>query len=67
MKVTLTIDTTAAVRGDEPSQARALEVEAATYEDGREQLRGMVPDGWQAVAFAVPDRADTYQPPRRIR
>lgn len=67
MKVTATIDTQAAVRGAEASQSRELEVEAATYEDGREQLRGMVPDGWQMLSIGVPDRADTYEPRRQLR
>lgn len=65
MKVVATIDTRAAVRGDEPSQAREIEVEASTYEAGRDELDAQVPEGWQMLSIGVPDRADTYQPPRR--
>ncbi|MFI8526279.1 hypothetical protein ACIGB8_17605 [Promicromonospora sukumoe] len=61
MRVTATIDTHAAVRGEEASQAKELEVEAATYEAGRDELYGMVPEGWQMIALGVPDRADTYR------
>jgi hypothetical protein len=63
MRVTATIDTRAAVRGEEPSQARELEVEAASYEEGRDQLHAMVPDGWQMISIGVPDRADSYRKP----
>jgi hypothetical protein len=64
MKVTATIDTRAAIRGDEASQARELEVEASTYDAGYEELRAMVPEGWQMLSIGVPDRADTYRPRR---
>lgn len=61
MRVTATIDTRAAVRGEEPSQARELEVETATYEEGRDQLHTMVPDGWQMIGIGVQERADMYR------
>lgn len=61
MRVVATIDTRAAVRGDEPSQARELEVEASTYEEGRSHLQGQVPDGWLLLGISVPERADTYR------
>jgi hypothetical protein len=65
MRVTATIDTRAAARGEEASQARELEVEAATYEEGRAELFGQIPEGWIIVGgIGVPDRADTYQPRR---
>ena len=64
MKVVATIDTRAAVRGDEPSQAREIETEATTYEAGRDELDGQVPDGWMMLSIGVPNRADTYQPRR---
>lgn len=56
MRVTATIDTRAAVRGDEPSQAREIEVEATTYEAGRDELDAQVPEGWQMLSIGVPDR-----------
>ena len=62
MRVTATIDTRAAARSEEKSQARELEVEAATYEEARDELFGQVPDGWMIVGgISVPDRADTYR------
>lgn len=64
MRITATIDTRAAVRGDEASQARELEVDAPTYEAGRDQLQAQVPDGWIMLNIGVPDRADTYRPKR---
>ena len=45
IKVVVTIDTEAAVRGDEPSQARKIEVEATTYDSGRDALDAQVPEG----------------------
>ena len=63
MRVIATIDTRAAVRGEEESQARELEVEAATYEEGRDGLFEQIPEGWMIVGgIGVPERADTYQP-----
>ncbi|GAA4718684.1 hypothetical protein APR04_005835 [Promicromonospora umidemergens] len=56
MRVTATIDTRAAVRGDESSQAREIEVEATTYEAGRDELDAQVPEGWQMLSIGVPDR-----------
>lgn len=62
MKVVVTIDTEAAVHGEEESQKRELEVEAPTYEEGRDELIEQVPEGWTIVGgFGVPARADTYQ------
>ncbi|WP_423464240.1 hypothetical protein ACO229_06680 [Promicromonospora sp. MS192] len=61
MRVTATINTRAAVRGEEPSQLRDLEVETETYEEGRDQLHAMVPEGWQMIGIGVPDRADIYR------
>lgn len=57
MRVTATIDTRAAVRGDEPSQAREIEVEAMIYEAGRDELEAQVPKGWQMLSIGVPDRS----------
>jgi len=65
MKVVATIDTRAAVRGDEPSQAREIGTEATTYEDGHDELDGQVPEGWMMLSIGVPDRADSYEPRRR--
>lgn len=66
MKVVATIDTRAAVHGEEASQAREIEAEAATYEQARDALFGQVPEDWMIIGgIGVPDRADTYQPPRR--
>ena len=61
MKVTATIDTRAAVRGEEASQSRELEVDAPTYEEGRDQLIEQVPDGFQILGFAVPDRVNYHR------
>ncbi|PUB29630.1 hypothetical protein C8K30_1024 [Promicromonospora sp. AC04] len=64
-KVVVTIDTQAAVRGEEDSQKRELTVEAPTYEQGRDELIEQIPEGWEIVGgFGVPNRADTYQPRR---
>ncbi|MFJ3408198.1 hypothetical protein [Promicromonospora sp. NPDC090134] len=60
-----TIDTRAALRGDEDSQAREIEAEAETYEAGRDELEAQVPEGWLMLSIGVPERADTYQPRRR--
>lgn len=66
MRVVATIDTRAAVRGDEDSQKREIEAEAASYEQARDDLFGQVPEGWMIIdGIGVPDRADTYEPPRR--
>lgn len=59
MKVVATIDTRAAVRGDEKSQAREIETEATTYEAGRDELDAQVPEGWLMLSISVPDRANT--------
>jgi hypothetical protein len=64
MKVVATIDTRAAVRGDEPSQTREIKAEAANYEAGRDDLEAQIPEGWQMLSIGVPDRTDTYQPRR---
>ncbi|MFE7503839.1 hypothetical protein [Promicromonospora sp. NPDC057488] len=65
MKAVATIDTRAAVRGEENSQAREIEAEAATYEQARDILFGQVPEDWMIIGgIGVPDRADTYQPRR---
>ena len=66
MKAVATIDTRAAVRGEEDSQARQIEAEAASYEQARDELFDQVPEDWMIIGgIGVPDRADTYQPPRR--
>lgn len=65
MKVVATIDTRAAVRGEDDSQKREIEAEAATYEQARDDLFDQVPEDWMIIGgIGVPDRADTYQPRR---
>lgn len=56
MIVTAMIDTHAAVAGTAPSQSRLLQVDAATYEQGRDQLAAMIPDGFRLLWYRVPDR-----------
>ena len=65
MIVVATIDTLATARGEENSQAHELEVDAATYEEARDELFRQIPEGWMIVGgIGVPDRADTCQPRR---
>jgi hypothetical protein len=61
IKVVAKIDTRAANRGDEPSQAEDIDAEADTYEDARDALFELVPEGWLIVGgIEVPDRAERW-------
>jgi hypothetical protein len=61
IKVVATIDTAAANRGDEDSQAREIDAEASTYEAARDALYEQVPEGWLIVGgIDVPDRLERW-------
>lgn len=66
IKVVATIDTRAANRGDEDSQAKEIEAEADIYEAARDALYEQVPEGWLIVGgIDVPDRLERWMQAQR--
>jgi hypothetical protein len=61
IKVVARMDTRAAVRGEEASQARDIDAEDEDYYAARDALLEQVPEGWLIIGgIEVPDRAERW-------